>query len=70
MARGYRGARSRSYRVAKDAIMKALQYAYRDRKEDDDEDPTVAMRVIFRSGARILLGFCLGLLFWGVIRNL
>jgi large subunit ribosomal protein L20 len=31
-AKGYRGARSRVYRVAKQAVVKAGQYAYRDRK--------------------------------------
>ena len=32
MARGYFGARSNVYTVAKNAVEKALQYAYRDRK--------------------------------------
>ncbi len=32
-AKGYRGARSRVYRVAKQAVIKAAQYAYRDRKK-------------------------------------
>lgn len=31
-AKGYYGARSRVYRVAKQAVIKAAQYAYRDRK--------------------------------------
>ena len=31
-ARGYWGRRSRLYRTAKDAVAKALTYAYRDRK--------------------------------------
>lgn len=31
-AKGYRGARSRVYRVAKQAVIKAAQYAYRDRR--------------------------------------
>ncbi|HLA74781.1 MAG TPA: 50S ribosomal protein L20 [Gammaproteobacteria bacterium] len=31
-AKGYRGARSRVYRVAKQAVIKAGQYAYRDRR--------------------------------------
>ncbi|WP_043767174.1 50S ribosomal protein L20 [Algiphilus aromaticivorans] len=31
-AKGYRGARSRVYRVAKQAVIKSGQYAYRDRK--------------------------------------
>jgi len=33
LARGYRGARSRVYRVAVQAVTKAGQYAYRDRKQ-------------------------------------
>ena len=32
-ARGYQGARSRSYRVARQAVTKAGQYAYRDRRQ-------------------------------------
>lgn len=32
-AKGYYGARSRCYRVAKQAVTKAGQYAYRDRKQ-------------------------------------
>lgn len=32
LAKGYRGARSRTYVNAKDAVEKALQYSYRDRK--------------------------------------
>ena len=32
-AKGYYGARSRVYRVAKQAVMKAAQYAYRDRRQ-------------------------------------
>ena len=32
-AKGYRGARKRVYRVAKQAVMKAGQYAYRDRRQ-------------------------------------
>src|SRR5699024_5875801 len=31
-AKGYRGRRSRVYRVAKQAVMKAGQYSYRDRR--------------------------------------
>ncbi|MCH7496495.1 MAG: 50S ribosomal protein L20 [Candidatus Marinimicrobia bacterium] len=33
LAKGYYGARSRNYRTAKDAIIKALSYAYRDRRQ-------------------------------------
>ena len=32
-AKGYQGARSRVYRVAKQAVIKAGQYAYRDRRQ-------------------------------------
>jgi large subunit ribosomal protein L20 len=32
-AKGYYGARSRVFRVAKQAVIKASQYAYRDRKQ-------------------------------------
>ena len=32
-AKGYRGARSRTYKVAKQAVAKAGQYAYRDRRQ-------------------------------------
>ena len=33
LARGYRGARSRTFKVAKQAVAKAGQYAYRDRRQ-------------------------------------
>ena len=33
LAKGYKGARSRVYRVAKQAVIKAGQYAYRDRRQ-------------------------------------
>lgn len=33
LAKGYYGARSRVYRAAKQAVIKALQYAYRDRRQ-------------------------------------
>jgi len=36
-AKGYRGARSRRFKVAKDAVEKALQYAYKDRKRKKRE---------------------------------
>ena len=32
-AKGYHGARSRTFRVAKQAVIKAGQYAYRDRRQ-------------------------------------
>ena len=33
LAKGYYGARSRNFRTAKDAVIKALRYAYRDRRQ-------------------------------------
>jgi large subunit ribosomal protein L20 len=33
LAKGYRGRRKNIYRVAKEAVMKAGQYAYRDRRQ-------------------------------------
>jgi large subunit ribosomal protein L20 len=33
LAKGYRGSRNNVYRVAKEAVMKAGQYAYRDRRQ-------------------------------------
>ena len=32
-AKGYRGRRKNVYRIAKEAVMKAGQYAYRDRRQ-------------------------------------
>ena len=32
-ARGYYGARSRNFRTAKDVVLKALRYSYRDRRQ-------------------------------------
>lgn len=37
LAKGYRGARSKVYRVAKQAVIKAGQYAYRDRRQKKRE---------------------------------
>lgn len=33
LAKGYRGAKSKLYRTANQAVMKSLSYAYRDRKQ-------------------------------------
>ena len=38
LAKGYKGARSRVYRVAKQAVIKAGQYAYRDRRQKKRHD--------------------------------
>ena len=35
LAKGYRGARSKQYRVAKQSVMRALATSYRGRKERD-----------------------------------
>lgn len=32
LAKGYRGPKSKSYKIAKEQVMKSLQYAYRDRR--------------------------------------
>ena len=45
-AKGYYGARSRVYRVAKQAVIKAGQYAYRDRKQRKRQ---------FRGGSFVLM---------------
>jgi large subunit ribosomal protein L20 len=37
LAKGYRGRRKNVYRVAKEAVMKAGQYAYRDRRQKKRE---------------------------------
>ncbi len=37
LAKGYRGARGKVYRVAKQAVIKAGQYAYRDRRQKKRE---------------------------------
>src|SRR5882757_2751323 len=37
LAKGYYGARSRVFRVAKQAVIKAAQYAYRDRRQKKRE---------------------------------
>jgi large subunit ribosomal protein L20 len=33
LAKGYQGARSRTFKIAKQAVTKAAQYAYRDRRQ-------------------------------------
>ena len=37
LARGYRGARSKQYRVAKQSVMKALAYSFAGRKQTKRE---------------------------------
>jgi len=37
LAKGYRGRRSKLYHSAKEAVMRALQYAYRDRRQKKRE---------------------------------
>ena len=37
LARGYRGARSKQYRVAKQSVMKAMSYAFAGRKQTNRE---------------------------------
>ena len=35
LAKGYRGAKSKLYKTANQAVMKSLSYAYRDRKAEE-----------------------------------
>jgi large subunit ribosomal protein L20 len=39
LAKGYRGRRKNVYRIAKQAVMKAGQYAYRDRRTKEASVP-------------------------------
>ena len=52
MAKGYYGARSRVFRVAKQAVIKALQYAYRDRRQRKREFRALWIARI-NAGARV-----------------
>lgn len=52
LAKGYYGARSRVFRVAKQAVIKALQYAYRDRRQRKREFRALWITRI-NAGARI-----------------
>ena len=51
-AKGYYGARSRVFRVAKQAVIKALQYAYRDRRQRKREFRALWI-VRINAGARL-----------------
>lgn len=51
-ARGYYGARSRAYKTAKQAVMKAGQYAYRDRRQRKREFRALWI-VRINAGARL-----------------
>ena len=46
LAKGYKGARSRVFRVAKQAVIKAGQYAYRDRRQ---KKKTISIIVDFKN---------------------
>ena len=50
-AKGYYGARSRVFRVAKQAVTKAGQYAYRDRRVKKTYVPSIMDRSYQRSGS-------------------
>ena len=50
-AKGYRGRRKNVYRVAKQAVMKAGQYAYRDRRQKKRQFRTLWIARI-NAGAR------------------
>lgn len=51
-AKGYYGARSRVYRVAKQAVIKAAQYAFRDRRQRKREFRALWI-VRINAGARV-----------------
>ena len=53
LAKGYYGARSRVYRVAKQAVIKADQYAYRDRKKKKSDFRALWIQRI-NAGARAM----------------
>ena len=55
LAKGYYGARSRSYKTAKQAVIKAGQYAYRDRRQTQASVPCAVDHPDQRSGARARL---------------
>lgn len=46
-AKGFRGFRSKLFRYAKDAVYKAWQYEYRDRKEKEGAVPPVSGSPVF-----------------------
>ncbi len=51
-AKGFRGRRNNVFRVAKEAVMKAGQYAYRDRRNKQARLPRALDRAHQRGGAR------------------
>jgi len=44
LAKGFRGRRGNVYRIAKEAVMKAGQYAYRDRRAKKTRVPSIVDR--------------------------
>ncbi len=50
LAKGYRGARSKQYRVAKQSVMRALTSAYAGRKAEETSVPSAVDRTYQRSG--------------------
>ena len=50
LAKGYRGARSKQYRVAKQSVMRALTSAYAGRKTAQTSDETALDRTYQRCG--------------------
>lgn len=63
-AKGYYGARSRVYRVAKQAVIKAGQYAYRDRKQRKRE--LRALWIVRINAAARIYGFSYSVLMHGL----
>ncbi len=52
LAKGFRGRRKNVFRIAKEAVMKAGQYAYRDRRNKQAAVPCVVDRPHQRGGPR------------------
>ncbi len=48
LAKGYRGARSKQYRIAKQSVMRALATAYSGRKERKRQFRRYGLRVLMR----------------------
>ena len=51
-AKGYRGRRGNVYRIAKEAVMRAGQYAYRDRRNKKRDVPRAVDRAHQRGSPR------------------
>ena len=55
LAKGYRGRRKNVYRIAKQAVMKAGQYAYRDRRQKKRQFRSLWIRVLTQQLVNVVL---------------